>query len=58
MPKTKKTRDPIDEIDNILKTIDKLEGNMDILNTNMQHAIDLQEEIGRDLDKIKKRMGL
>ena len=57
MPKTTKTK----EIDVVDKTIQEMKDNMDILDKNMQHAIDKIEEIQElvsDINKIKKRMGL
>ena len=65
MPKSKEIKDKTAEIDAGLKALEKtreeiieMQKNMEVLNGNMQHAIDLQEEMVRDLDKVKKRMGL
>ena len=65
MPKSKEIKDKTAEIDAALKALEKtreqiieMQKNMEVLNGNMQHAIDLQEEMVSDLDKVKKRMGL
>ncbi len=58
MPKTTKSKVEIDVVD---KTIQEMKENMDVLNKNMQYAIDQIEEIQslvNDIAKIKKRMGI
>ena len=46
------------ELNVVLETIDKMQDNMDILNKNIQHAIDQVEEIQFIVKKMRDRMGI
>ena len=64
MPKTTKQQEidsldkTIDVISNVQKVITSMQSNMEVLNGNMQGAIDQIEEIQVIVDKMKYRMGL
>jgi|TARA_R100000479_G_scaffold97929_1_gene48534 alpha-D-ribose 1-methylphosphonate 5-triphosphate synthase subunit PhnI len=65
MPKTTKTKEISEktlkkaaELNVVLKTIDNMQDNMDILNKNIQHAIDQVEEIQIIVKKMRDRMGI
>jgi len=64
MPKTTKNKeiDAIDQVNNDITTVNSIvndmEKNMEILNENMQGAIDQIEEIQVIVNKMRDRMGL
>ena len=64
MPKTTKQQEidsldkTIDVISDVQKVITSMQSNMEVLNGNMQGAIDQIEEIQVIVDKMKYRMGL
>ena len=66
MPKTTKSKDkPVNQelealkhVTDAMKIIDNMQSNMEILNENMQGAIDEIKEINAIVNKMRDRMGL
>ena len=66
MPKTTKYKDkPVNQelealkhVTDAMKIIDNMQSNMEILNENMQGAIDEIKEINAIVNKMRDRMGL